>query len=87
MATHFSIRPRGLDFLSLDRLGLVQRSAVTAAQRRTQPFWTILSGFGVDVGLVRLWGTYPADEIRGFVVSEYFHRQVRERFDPPPPEP
>jgi predicted AlkP superfamily phosphohydrolase/phosphomutase len=85
VATHFSIRPRGLDFRSLDRLGLIQRSAVTAAQRRTQPFWTILSGFGVEVGLVRLWGTYPADEIRGFVVSEYFHRQVRERFDPPLP--
>jgi predicted AlkP superfamily phosphohydrolase/phosphomutase len=85
VATHFSIRPRGLDFRSLDRLGLVQRSAVTAAQRRTQPFWTILSGFGVEVGLVRLWGTYPADEVRGFVVSEYFHRQVREHFDPPLP--
>jgi predicted AlkP superfamily phosphohydrolase/phosphomutase len=85
VATHFSIRPRGLDFRSLDRLGLIQRSAVTAAQRRTQPFWTILSGFGVEVGLVRFWGTYPADEIRGFVVSEYFHRQVRERFEPPLP--
>jgi predicted AlkP superfamily phosphohydrolase/phosphomutase len=85
VSTPFSIRPRGLDFRSLDRLGLIQRSAVTAAQRRTQPFWTILSGFGVDVGLVRWWGSYPADEIRGFVVSEYFHRQVRERFDPPLP--
>jgi predicted AlkP superfamily phosphohydrolase/phosphomutase len=83
--THFSIRPRGLDFRSLDRLGLVQRSASTSALRRTQPFWNILSGFGVDVGLVRWWGSYPADEVRGFVVSEYFHRQVREKFEPPLP--
>jgi hypothetical protein len=37
------------------------------------------------VGLVRWWGSYPADEIRGFVVSEYFHRQVREKFEPPLP--
>jgi predicted AlkP superfamily phosphohydrolase/phosphomutase len=63
----------------------VQRSATTSALRRTQPFWTILSGFGVDVGLVRWWGSYPADEVQGFVVSEYFHRQVRENFDPPLP--
>ncbi len=82
---HFSLRPRGLDFRSLDRLGLVQRSPSNAALRRTQPFWTILSSFGVDVGLVRWWGSYPADEIRGFVVSEYFHRQVREKFQPPLP--
>jgi predicted AlkP superfamily phosphohydrolase/phosphomutase len=82
---HFTVRPRGLDFRTLDRLGLVQRSATTSALRRTQPFWTILSGFGVDVGLVRWWGSYPADEVQGFVVSEYFHRQVRENFDPPLP--
>jgi len=83
--THFSLRPRGLDFRTLDRLGLVQRSASTSALRRTQPFWAILSGFGVDVGVVRWWGSYPADEIQGFVVSEYFHRQVREKFEPPLP--
>ncbi len=83
--TPFTLRPRGLDFRSLDRAGLVQRSAVTASLRRSQPFWTILSRFGVRVGLVRLWGSYPADDIDGFVVSEYFHRQVRERFDPPLP--
>jgi predicted AlkP superfamily phosphohydrolase/phosphomutase len=82
---HFSLRPRGLDFVSLDRLGLVKRSASSSLLRRAQPFWTILSGFGVDVGIVRWWGSYPADEIRGFVVSEYLHRQVREGFDPPLP--
>ncbi len=80
--THFSLRPRGLDFRTLDRLGLVQRSASTSVLRRTQPFWAILSGFGVDVGVVRWWGSYPADEVRGFIVSEYFHRQVREKFRP-----
>jgi predicted AlkP superfamily phosphohydrolase/phosphomutase len=63
----------------------VQRSVTTSALRRTQPFWTILSGFGIDVGLVRWWGSYPADEVRGFVVSEYLHRQVREKFQPPLP--
>jgi predicted AlkP superfamily phosphohydrolase/phosphomutase len=85
VSTHFSLRPRGLDFRSLDRLDLVQRNVTTSALRRTQPFWTIFSGFGIDVGLVRWWGSYPADQIRGFVVSEYLNRQVREKFEPPLP--
>jgi hypothetical protein len=83
--TLFSLRPRGLDLRSLDRLGLVQRSVSTSALRTTEAFWTILSGFGVDVGVVRWWGSYPADEVRGFVVSEYLHRQAREKFSPPLP--
>jgi predicted AlkP superfamily phosphohydrolase/phosphomutase len=78
----FNLRPRGLDFRTLERLGMVDRSAVTSSLRRTQPFWSILSRFGVEVGLLRWWGSYPADEVNGFVVSEYFHRQVREHFDP-----
>lgn len=83
--TPFSLRPRGLDFPLLERLGAVKRSAVTSTLRRTEPFWSILSQFGVKVGLLRYWGTYPAEELDGFVVSEYFHRQVREGFDPPLP--
>ena len=86
VSTHFSLQPRGLDFPTLDRLGVLNRTAVTASLRRTQPFWSILSRFGVDVGLLRWWGTYPAEEVRGFIVSEYFHRQVRERFEPPLPD-
>lgn len=82
----FSLPPRGIDFPALDRLGALNRSAVTATSRRTQAFWSIFSRFGVDVGLLRWWGTYPAEELRGFVVSEYFHRQVRERFNPPLPD-
>ncbi|MGH9332639.1 MAG: alkaline phosphatase family protein, partial [Vicinamibacteria bacterium] len=81
--THFALRPRGLDFRTLDRLGLLHRSRTTATLRRSQAFWSILSRFGVEVGLVRWWGTYPAEPIRGFVVSEYLHRQVREGFAPP----
>ena len=83
--TPFNLRPRGLDFRTLEGLGAVDRSAVTSSLRRTQPFWSILSRFGVKTGLLRWWGSYPADEIHGFVVSEYFHRQVRESFEPPLP--
>jgi predicted AlkP superfamily phosphohydrolase/phosphomutase len=83
--TTFTLRPRGLDFRPLERLGLVGRGAVTATSRRTQTFWGVLSSFGVDVGIVRWWGTYPAEDVRGFIVSEYLHRQVREGITPPLP--
>ena len=83
--TPFSLRPRGLDFPILERLGALQKSAVTMGMRRAEPFWNILSQFGVRVGLLRYWGTYPAEKLDGFVVSEYFHRQVREGFKPPLP--
>ena len=85
VTSHFLLRPRGIDFRALERLGVVERSAVTGSLRRTQTFWSILSRFGVRVGLLRFWGSYPAEEVNGFIVSEYFHRQVKERFDPPLP--
>jgi predicted AlkP superfamily phosphohydrolase/phosphomutase len=82
----FSLLPNGLYLRSLERTGLMKRAAVSSAQRRCQTFWTILSSFGVDLGLVRWWATYPAEKVNGFIVSELFHRQVREGFDPELPE-
>ena len=86
VSTPVSMRPRGLYFQGLDKLGLVQRSAVTSSLRETQPFWVILSRFGVTQGLVRWWGSYPAKSIDGFMVTEYLHRQAREGLRPPLPE-
>jgi len=59
---------------------------VTSAQRRTETFWSILTSFGVRVGLLRWWATYPAEPVDGFTISELFHRQIREGFDPPLPD-
>ncbi len=82
----FSLLPRGLQIRRMERLGLLKRGAVTSSLRRTETLWSILTSFGVKVGLVRWWGTYPAEPINGFVVSELFHRQVQEQFDPPLPD-
>ncbi len=81
----FSLLPDGLYLRSLERAGLIHRAAMSSTQRRSQTFWSILSSFGVESGLVRWWGTYPAEPINGFIVSELFHRQVQEGFDPPLP--
>ena len=81
----FFLLPDGLYLQSLEYAGLIQRAAMSSAQRRSQALWSILSSFGVESGLVRWWGTYPAEPINGFIVSELFHRQVREAFEPPLP--
>jgi len=81
----FTLMPRGPYFYGLRRLGLVQPATVTSSQRQSLAFWDILNGFGIRVGLVRWWGTYPAEPVDGFIVSEMFHRQVREGFRPPLP--
>ncbi len=77
-----SLLPHGFYLRSLERTGILRRGAVTSAQRRTETFWSILTSFGVRVGLLRWWGTYPAEPVDGFTISELFHRQVREGFDP-----
>ncbi|MFQ5789426.1 MAG: alkaline phosphatase family protein [Acidobacteriota bacterium] len=82
----FSLLPHGAYFRGLEKVGLLKRAAVDSTLRRTQTFWSILSRFGVRVGLVRWWGSYPAEEVDGFIVSEFLHRQVREHFNPPLPE-
>ncbi len=81
----FSLLPDGLYLRSLEQAGLLERAAMSATLRRCQAFWNILSSFGVRLGLVRWWATYPAEKVNGFIVSELFHRQVREDFDPPLP--
>ena len=78
----FSLLPDGVYLRSLERGGLMNRAAMSSTERRCQTLWNILSSFGISSGFVRWWGTYPAERINGFIVSELFHRQVRERFDP-----
>lgn len=86
VARPFSLLPHGAHLRGLERVRLIRRGAMSSSLRRTHPFWSILSRFGVRMGLVRWWGTYPAEDIDGFVVSELFHRQVRERFEPELPD-
>ncbi len=73
--------PEGSTSASLDRLGLV-----SGASRRPRSDGRSRSG---PSSAVSEWMSesfaggeaIPADEVQGFVVSEYFHRQVREEFE------
>jgi hypothetical protein len=57
----------------LERTRLVETAPVTAASRRRRTIADALDAFGIPTGLVRIWGTHPAEHRRGFVLSPYFH--------------
>jgi predicted AlkP superfamily phosphohydrolase/phosphomutase len=69
----FELLPKGALVGALERTGLVTRSPVTAASRQRRALWEILNAFGIQTGTVRVWGTHPPQNVKGFVLSPYFH--------------
>jgi predicted AlkP superfamily phosphohydrolase/phosphomutase len=72
-ATPFELLPKGAFVSWLERAKLLTTAPVTSASRRRRAVWNILNAFGVPAGVVRLWGTYPAERVQGFMLSHYFH--------------
>ena len=87
--TSFGLLPKRALVGWLERAGLVSRQPVTAAARRCPAVWNALGAFGIEVGLVRIWATFPTEPLPGFVVSNYFHllrddpRRLRLALHPP----
>jgi hypothetical protein len=71
--TVYELLPKGAFVSLLERSGLVETTPVTAAARRRRSLADALDAFGIPTGLVRVWGTHPAERRRGFVLSPYFH--------------
>jgi predicted AlkP superfamily phosphohydrolase/phosphomutase/Flp pilus assembly protein TadD len=44
---------------------------VTSQMRRVKALWNILSGAGREVAVVGWWATWPAESVRGVVVSDH----------------
>jgi len=64
-----------LDFLVRDpRTG--EEQPVTSVQRRTPAVWEMLSEAGVPVGVVGWWATWPADPVRGYLVTDRLAYQL-----------
>ena len=57
-------------FRGLVYAGLLSEVSNTSADLRASPLWSILSGQGMAVGVVGWPLTYPAQPVRGYVVSE-----------------
>ncbi len=73
--------PRAVDLLpdhcfshALVHLGFVRNAPNAPAVWRARPLWSIISGAGIPVGVVRWPLTYPAEAVRGFIVSDRFHQ-------------
>ena len=65
VATGVSRREHGLR-----RFGVRGGELVSARQRRVPALWTLASREGLRSAVISWWGTYPAESIRGVVVSE-----------------
>ena len=58
-----------LDFFEVDPVS-GQQAPVSARFQRVPAFWTLASARGLTAGVVNYWATHPAEEIRGFVVTD-----------------
>jgi len=59
---------------SLERFGFLVEQPYTSATFRTRTLWSILSAGGFSVGVVGWPLTRPAPPVRGWVVSDSYHR-------------
>jgi len=64
-----------LDFLVQD-VGGQASQPVTSVQRRVPTVWELLSRAGVDVGVTGWWASWPADPVRGYLVSDRIAYQL-----------
>ena len=58
----------------LVRFGFLIEQPHTPATLRTRTLWNILGALGIPVGVVGWPLTYPAPPVRGYLVSDLFHR-------------
>jgi predicted AlkP superfamily phosphohydrolase/phosphomutase len=85
----FDALPRGALVGMLEKAGLVTTTPVTSAARRRRTLWDALNAFGIQTGVVRFWGTHPAEHVQGFMLSNAFHvlhadpRRAAEALHPP----
>lgn len=52
-------------------LGLFKRTSVRSDMRQSRALWEYANDFGYTAGVVNWWGTYPAEPIDGFMVSDH----------------
>lgn len=65
----------------LVHLGIIRDQPNSSIAWRARPLWTILGDYGISSGIVRWPLTYPAEPIRGFLVTDRFHQLVGSMFE------
>ena len=65
----------------LVQLGIVRDQPNSSAAWRARPVWNILGDYGISAGIVRWPLTYPAQPVRGFVLSDRYHQLLGSMFE------
>ena len=61
---------RVLDFQEVDA-ATGQKVPISGRSRAVPAIWNVASASGLTVGVVGWWGTHPAEEVKGFFVSDH----------------
>ena len=69
IATGFGREKHGITTFMQDP-GNGVKVPVTTRMRKKKAFWNIMSDAGISTGVVAWWPTWPAEHIKGFVVSQ-----------------
>jgi tetratricopeptide (TPR) repeat protein/predicted AlkP superfamily pyrophosphatase or phosphodiesterase len=79
MATGVEPHVHGIIDFVMEDAATGESVPITSTMRRVPALWNILSRYGISSGFVGWLGTYPAEAINGFMVSD---RIVFHAFDP-----
>lgn len=74
----WELLPKGMAVGLLERAGWATRQPVTPGSRRRRALWEALNAFGIETGVVRFWGTSPAEHVRGFMLGHTFHLRAHD---------
>lgn len=66
---------------ALVRFGFLEEEPYASGALRARPIWNLLSDLGIPVGVIGWPLTHPVPALRGFAVSDRFHRRS-EAFEP-----
>ena len=83
---HLELLPDHCFAQALVYLGFLDEVPASSATLRARPIWSVLSGQGVQVGIVGWPLTHPVQPVHGFLVSDQFHLMSDPRLDPGAPE-
>ena len=66
---------------ALVQLGIVRDKPNSSAEWRARPIWSVLGDYGITSGVVRWPLTYPAQPVRGFLLTDRFHTLFGSMFE------
>ncbi|MDH5405569.1 MAG: alkaline phosphatase family protein [Candidatus Aminicenantes bacterium] len=84
IATGMKRDKHGIQDFIVKEKGSSKSNLISSNLRKEPALWNIISQWSEKrVGVVNWWATWPAEEVRGFVVSQRFAYRIKETVYPP----